>query len=571
MAFAHSLLLATQLASLVGVYAIPPASSALTQQAWDNLSAAVQGKLFQGVPLASPCFGFGRTNEKTCSSLKAQYTNETFRSQNFGAYINTQWESCQTTSAQCLLDSTDLTNPLPTTPPRKCGLGSVPSRHIDVRSANDVAAAFTFSKQTGVPLVIKNTGHDYKGRSSGPDALALWMHNLKDMSYHPDFVADGCSATEPAVTLGAGVQWADAYQFADAHNITLVGGSDRSVGAVGGWLQGGGHSILSNSMGLGVDRVLQFKVVTPDGVSRVANACQNEDLFFALRGGGGTFGVVLEATMLASPAVELQAVIVSWGTDNTTLTAEMWRIMADNALAWATEGWGGLAQSNVAIFVNPTIGAAQAALSMAPLIYFGCKLQQAGVEGASTTVTTFPTFLSFYDTFTLQHVASVGTSLAIASRLVNKANFATPAARTALVSSMLATNAAAGRGMIVLIVAPFAYSNNTRTNTSVTPAWRSSVYHVTAVAPWAWNATGVEKRAGYTAAGEAVDSLRQITPDAAYQNEADVYEPNHEVAFWGTNYPALLKIKQKYDPDHLLDCWHCVGWNPKSPRFSCYL
>lgn len=47
---------------------------------------------------------------------------------------------------------------------------------------------------------------------------------------------------------------------------------------------------------------LQYKVVTPDGVFRTVNACQNEDLFFALRGGGGgTFGVVLEATMMVSP------------------------------------------------------------------------------------------------------------------------------------------------------------------------------------------------------------------------------------------------------------------------------
>ncbi|EEB88350.1 hypothetical protein MPER_13859, partial [Moniliophthora perniciosa FA553] len=82
-----------------------------------------------------------------------------------------------------------------------------------------------------------------------------------------------------------GVQWHEAYGFAEAHNITLVGGSDRSVGAAGGWLLGGGHGMLSNTMGLGADRALQFKVVTPDGKYLTANACQNQDLFFALRGG----------------------------------------------------------------------------------------------------------------------------------------------------------------------------------------------------------------------------------------------------------------------------------------------
>jgi hypothetical protein len=66
--------------------------------------------------------------------------------------------------------------------------------------------------------------------------------------------------------------------------------------------QGGGHSLLSPTLGLGVDRALQFKVVTPSGEYLIANACQNSDLFFALSGGGGgTFGVVMETTFKVEP------------------------------------------------------------------------------------------------------------------------------------------------------------------------------------------------------------------------------------------------------------------------------
>ncbi|KZP21452.1 hypothetical protein FIBSPDRAFT_953707 [Athelia psychrophila] len=72
-------------------------------------------------------------------------------------------------------------------------------------------------------------------------------------------------------------------------------------------------------------------------------------------------------------------------------------------------------------------------------------------------------------------------------------------------------------------------------------------------------------------ASKSIDHLRAITPDAAYQNEADVYEPNHEVSFWGDHYARLLEIKRKYDPEQLLDCWHCVGFNANSSRFACYL
>lgn len=118
----------------------------------------------------------------------------------------------------------------------------------------------------------------------------------------------------------AGTLFRELYQFAEDHGITVVGGSDRTVGPSGGWViaslqisirsetatdifwQGGGHSMLSNNFGLGADRVLQYRVVTPQGEYLTANACQNTDLFYALRGGGGgTFGVVMESTFLAEP------------------------------------------------------------------------------------------------------------------------------------------------------------------------------------------------------------------------------------------------------------------------------
>jgi FAD/FMN-containing dehydrogenase len=69
------------------------------------------------------------------------------------------------------------------------------------------------------------------------------------------------------------------------------------VSVAGGWAQGGGHSYLSGEYGLGADMVLEYKVIDAKGDLVVANAVTNQDLFWALRGGGGgTFGVVVEAT-----------------------------------------------------------------------------------------------------------------------------------------------------------------------------------------------------------------------------------------------------------------------------------
>lgn len=535
---------------------------------WHVLNDTVSGRLFKGTPLGHPCMVDSSSFD--CQTLQKNYTDEVFRASIPGGFINTQWETCQATGEQCLLDERDPTDLSPIKPPRSCSLGSVSPYFIDVRSPADVTASLDFSRKYNIPLVIKNTGHDYKGRSSAPNSLALWTHNLKDISYDANFIPNMCEGDgQTVVTVGAGIQWHELYNFANERNLTIVGGTDRSVGASGGWVQGGGHSLLSNTMGLGVDRVLQFRVVTPDGILRIANRCQNPDLFFALRGGGGgTFGVVLESTHLVSPNSPVQAVIVAWKDPDEGLTKEMWSIMADNALAWAKDGWGAISRSEVAVYVTPKLDKAEAAKSLAPLIQFGQRLKKDGVTGATLLVAEFPSYGTFFHVFSTQYVASVGASLALTSRLVSKDNFSTPEKREELVSALITTNSITP-GLILMMSTPASFPGDGMT--SVTEAWRSSIYHVTAISTWNWNATVDEKRAHYNTASNAINHLRAITPDAAYLNEADVYEPNHEVSFWGSNYARLLEIKNKYDPDRLLDCWQCVGWNPKAARFSCYL
>ncbi|KAG6851627.1 hypothetical protein H0H87_000220 [Tephrocybe sp. NHM501043] len=151
--------------------------------------------------------------------------------------------------------------------------------------------------------------------------------------------------------------------------------------------------------------------------------------------------------------------------------------------------------SNIVILVNPILSADEAVSSMDPLIAYGNQLKSEGVEGASVVVTTFPTFGSFFNAFTSDHVSVVGSHLAEASRLIRKDNFATAANRTALVKGLLDADAATP-GLIVLLTAPTSYQAVEGT-TSVTEAWRSSVYHITVVSSWDYNATYSEKRGNY--------------------------------------------------------------------------
>lgn len=71
---------------------------------------------------------------------------------------------------------------------------------------------------------------------------------------------------------------------------------------------------------------------------------------------------------------------------------------------------------------------------------------------------------------------------------------------------------------------------------------------------------------------DAMDLLRDLSPGSgAYQNEADVYEPNPVDSFWGQeNYAKLVAMKKELDPENVLTCWGCVGWDRTDPRYGCY-
>ena len=184
--------------------------------------------------------------------------------------------------------------------------GNVADYYIDVQAVPQVEEALKFANKYGIQIVIKNTGHDYLGRSSAPHALALWMHNLQPPIKLTDkFVPEGCQdAVGKVVTFGAGQQFEGIFKFAEVNRLTVLGGSGGTVGAAGGWITGGGHGMLSPVFGLGVDNVQQLRVVLPNGTSVTANRCKNPDVFFALRGGGGgTFGVITEMSTLAHERV----------------------------------------------------------------------------------------------------------------------------------------------------------------------------------------------------------------------------------------------------------------------------
>src|SRR5690349_19375691 len=143
-----------------------------------------------------------------------------------------------------------------------CQLGNAPIYAVNVSNFRDVQAGFEFAQEKNVRLVVKNTGHDYLGRSNGQGALSLWTHNLKEITF---LNYTSSRYTGPAVRIGAGVQAYEIYDAAAARGLRFVGGFCPTVGVAGGFVGGGGHGLLMGAYGLAADNTLEYEVVTPRG------------------------------------------------------------------------------------------------------------------------------------------------------------------------------------------------------------------------------------------------------------------------------------------------------------------
>ncbi|KAG9095826.1 hypothetical protein FS749_009695 [Ceratobasidium sp. UAMH 11750] len=516
---------------------------------WSTFNASINGRLVAPRPPAWPCHD-PNYDEAACLDAKANWNNSFWRSDQVGAMQDPIWESLG-----CEID----------TPRNKtCKQGFVPTYSVAAQEASDVSKAVAFAAKHRFRLVIKNTGHDYLGRSSGAGSLSIWTHLLKGMNFTDSFVADGCKKVPgiPAVTVGAGEQWRDVYKAADDHNVTIVGGAAPTVGAAGGWLQGGGHGPLASMYGMGVDNALQFTVAKADGKVVVANACRNKGLFWALRGGGGsTYGVILEVTYKTHPALDS---IVGLGFNaNVTST----RQLTEQALH----------PTFISFFLPTHTGVRGYAIWPSPTSFAFIVIHPNSPDVASPNATLQPMFdwvsnhpetqalsggsvhSTFYSFFTtLIQDLGMTTPIWIGGRLVSRDALINNSAKLA----DLAVNLPPYAGRIINIIGGGVINKIDPESTGLNPQWRKD-----ALVSWnptsSWTgSTPKDKIELYkSTVTNITQELGKIAglDHAAYLNEADPEEPQWKRAFFGAHYARLLKIKRQVDPEGVFTCNRCVG------------
>jgi len=166
-----------------------------------------------------------------------------------------------------------------------------PALIVRCRNTDDIIAAVKFAKQHQLILTVRGAGHNIAGKSLQDDAMLIDLSEMRQVSVDPN---TRHVVVEPGATLG------DVDKATQAHGLVVPTGINSTTG-IAGLTLGGGFGWTSRKYGMTVDSLISAQVVTVDGELLTCDKNQNSDLFWAITGGGGNFGIVTSFTFEAHP------------------------------------------------------------------------------------------------------------------------------------------------------------------------------------------------------------------------------------------------------------------------------
>ncbi len=472
------------------------------------------------------------------------------------------------------------------------------------RDANDIAAAVNFARENNLRLVVKGGGHSYQGTSNAPDSLLIWTRHMNDITMHPAFVPQGCGAThvpQPAVTLGAGVIWMHAYDAVTTKGGAYVQGGGCTTVGVAGLIQSGGFGSFSKHYGLAAAGLLEAEVVTADGKIRIANACTNPDLFWALKGGGGgSFGVVSKVTLrVRELATSFGAVVINIKAASDDAYRRLLRQFASFYREQLfNDHWGEQAhiKPDNSLVINMLfhgIDSEQATKVWKPFLDWVARSAAVYTLKSPPIIVSGPArYLWDVEYMNEHHPGSLvsdsrpgarssdawwaGDGDQVAQFLYGYESQWLPASllesdsQDRLANALFASSRHwqvglhFNKGLAGAPAEAIDAARDTAMNPAVLDAFALAI--IAAGGGHAYpgirghepDVTVARKQAA--AVAQAMDELRKIVPHAAsYVSESNFFEPSWQQSFWGSNYARLQTVKAKYDPEGLFFVHHGVG------------
>jgi FAD/FMN-containing dehydrogenase len=182
-------------------------------------------------------------------------------------------------------------DPDPSRPAYNAMHTSRPDVVVRASSTADVVAAVNHARANDLPIAIRGGGHSIAGLSAPSGGMLIDLADMRGVHVDP---------ITSRATVQGGATWADVDAETQAFGLVAPGGVVSDTG-VAGLTLGGGYGWVRRKYGLTVDQLVEAQVVTADGRIVTANATEHPDLFWALRGGGGNFGVVTSFTFALNP------------------------------------------------------------------------------------------------------------------------------------------------------------------------------------------------------------------------------------------------------------------------------
>jgi FAD/FMN-containing dehydrogenase len=480
---------------------------------------------------------------------------------------------------------------------------SKPSEYaVAVETSADVVAAVNFARERRLRLVVKGGGHSYFGGSNAADSLLIWTRRMRGVELHDSFTPQGCegrTAPETAVSVGAGAIWLEAYDAVTTKGGRYVQGGGCTTVGVAGLVQGGGFGSYSTGFGTGAANLLEAEIVTADGAVRLANACTNPDLFWALKGGGGgSFGVVTRLTLRTH---DLPATFGAVRAGIKATSDAAYRTLVDQVMSFYRASvmnphWGEqlvfrLGRVLIIRMVFQGLDQVQAAQAWQPFFDW-VAARPADYTFAGSSVSAYPA-RGNWDAAVRESIPGavktddrpgvskgrffwpgdaeqVGQVLHDLQSTWLSQELLEPERRPALVDALVHCAETWGvelqlsKGLAGAPAEALARTKDTAMNPAVLDAFALAI--TGGQEPPAYpgipghepNVADGRRDAKRIRAAMA-PLLALSSKPASYVWETDYFEPDWQTAFWGENYARLKHVKDRYDPDGLFFIHHGVG------------
>jgi FAD/FMN-containing dehydrogenase len=544
-----------------------------SDESWDQLSRQVEGRLIKVRSPLAACVG--ASSDAACAQVFKELKNPYYLGDEVGLTQSLGWVEAWT---------------------------SQPSVYaVAAKTTADVVAAVNFARTNNLRLVVKGGGHSYQGTSNAADSLLIWTRHMNAIVMHDAFVGAGCEGRaepQPAASIEPGAIWAQAYNEVTTKGGRYVQGGGCMTVGVAGLILGGGFGSYSKGYGLAAASLIEAEIVTADGDVKIANACSNPDLFWALKGGGGGFGVVTRVSLRTHPLPEFFGGVfatIKAGSDDAyrrliAKTVEFYAEALFNphwgeqiligrgyvAISMAFQGldeqqskavwkpffdWVAASPQDFAIVSAPRIFAGPPrlrwdawALKLIPGVVIADDRPGAPADNVFWAGNLEEAGALWY----AYQSAWLPASLLEADRRQSLADALFAAAKHRGVA--LHCN----KGLAGAPAEAIAAAKDTPMNPAVTDAFALAIS-----ADWGQPAypgvpghepDAAAARSQAAAVDNSMNAIRRVLPRVdSYVWETDFFQTDWQEAFWGDNYARLRAIKQKYDPDGLFFLHHGVG------------